>query len=591
MKTSDYIMKFLYDMWSDTIFSFSWWMITHLEDSAYLNKKIKLISVRHEQWWAFAAEWFSRSSDKIWIAMWTSWPWATNMITWIASAYFDSIPVIYITWQVNTCELTKNHQVRQTWFQETDIVSMVQNITKFSYQIKDISEVKYVLERAFFLASHWRKWPVLIDIPMNIQRSEIDVDGLVSYYDSEEYKKILNEDKNREKLLSNDVNITFKELQNSKKPIILIWWWCRQSWVRQILSKVVKNLNVPVVCSLQWLDVFSHKEKNYIWMIWVHWNRYANIALMNSDLVLVLWSRLDIRQTWALRDKFCSDAKIIHVDIDGNELWYNVKHTYKNIHQDLHKFLEILSMKEFKNNKIRNRWLDKINRVKSLLIGFETKEKDNWYYNMNYLFEKFSECLPKKSVMINDIWENQMRSSQSLNLWKNQQLLNCWWMWAMWFSLPAAIGAYFANSKSKIVSINWDWWFQLNIQELETISLHKIPLLIIILNNESLWMVKEFQNAYMEWRNIWTVIWYSCPDLKKIAAAFWLKYFKIWKGAAFKKIFNDAISQKSPIILDVKVSKTSKVVPKMMFWNSLDNQAPELPENIKNKISDLLHSN
>lgn len=591
MKISDYIIKFLCDMWSDTIFSFSWWMITHLEDSAYLNKKVKLISVRHEQWWAFAAEWFSRSSNKIWIAMWTSWPWATNMITWIGSAYFDSVPVIYITWQVNTYELTKNQQVRQTWFQETDIVSMVSNITKFSYQIKDISEVKYVLEKAFFICNHGRKWPVLIDIPMNIQRSEIDENSLISYYKSKEYQEIINEDKKREQILDNDVDILLKELNNSKKPIILVWWWCRLGGGKKILWKIVKKLNIPVVSSLQWLDVFNHNERNYIWMIWVHGNRYANITLMNADLVLVLWSRLDIRQTWALKDKFCSNAKIIHVDIDSNELWYNVKHTYKRIHQDLHKFLEMLATKELKNNQLRNKWLDEINKVKSLLISIETKKKDNWYYNMNYLFERFSEYLPKESVIVNDIWENQMWSSQSLNLWKDQQLLNCWWMWAMWFSLPTAMGAYFANPKKKIISVSWDWWFQLNMQELETISLHKIPLLMMVLNNKSLWMVKEFQNAYMWGRNIWTVIWYSCPNLKKIATAFWLKYFKIWKNSNLEKIFTNVLSQKLPTILEIEVSKASKVVPKMMFWNSLDNQAPELSENIKNKISDILHSN
>ena len=161
-------------------------------------------------------------------------------------------------------------------------------------------------------------------------------------------------------------------------------------------------------------------------------------------------------------------------------------------------------------------------------------------------------------------------------------------MWSMWFSLPAAIWAYFANPDCKAISINWDGWFQLNMQELETIAFHKIPLLIIVVNNNSLWMVREFQDAYFNWRNIWTVIGYSCPDISKIAKAYTLKYYKIWKKTNVKGIFCKALIEKQPTILEIQSSPKSQIVPKVMFGAPLDDQNPVLDKHMKDKITKIL---
>lgn len=586
MKISDYIINFIENKWTEFIFSVSWWMITNLEDSIFLNKKIKLISTKHEQAWAFAAEWYSKSTWKTWVAMWTSWPWATNLITWIASAYFDSTPVIYITWQVNTNEITQNIWIRQTGFQETDIISITQKITKFSIQIKDINEIRYILEKSFFIANNWRKWPILIDIPMNIQKQEIDENNLISYFDSKEYNQLINKEYTKEIDYLNIIEL----LKKSNKPIILVWWWCKFIKNKNDLKDIINKLNIPIVTSLMWLGIINNDNNHYIWMIWSYGNREANISLMNSDLILVLWSRLDIRQTWADKKKFIENKTIIHIDIDENELWYNIKDTQIKININLEiffkDFLEIL-----KKNKIQfdfKNWIDKLKKIK-IIISKVTNKKEHGFNNPLLILNDLSKLIDKNKIIINDVWQNQMISSTWFLLKWNDQILNSWWLWSMWFSLPAAVWAAFWNKDCFIISVNWDGWFQMNIQELETIKHHNLPILIIVLNNNSLWMVREFQDSYFGGRNIWTVIWYSCPNLQKIAKAYWLDYYKITKSS-YNKTLEKCSKINAPTILEIQQSPKSSII-KVMFWNTIDNQSPELDNKLKEKIQIILNKN
>jgi acetolactate synthase-1/2/3 large subunit len=376
-------------------------------------------------------------------------------------------------------------------------------------------------------------------------------------------------------------------LKKSTKPIILVWWWAKFIKNKNYIKELSKSFNIPIVSSLMWLDSVDHNFENYIWMIWSYWNREANISLMNSDLVLVLWSRLDIRQTWADKNKFTENKTIIHVDIDSNELWYNIKNTRIKINQDLDIFLENL-LEFIKKNDISldfNNCKTKTLKIKEI-ISKTINKKEIWYNNPIHIFKELSELIKKDKIIINDVWQNQMLSSTSFNLNDNDQILNSWWLWSMWFSLPTSIWASIWNKDNFIISVNWDWWFQINIQELESIKYHNLPILIIILNNNSLWMVREFQDSYFDGRNIWTVIWYSCPDFKKIAKAYWIDYLKIWKWN-FKWILEKSSQIKKPTILEIEQSHKSSIT-KVMFWNTIDNQSPDLDEKIKDKIKSLL---
>lgn len=583
MKASDYIISFLAEKESNTIFSFSGGMITHLEDSVFLSSWSKLISVKHEQAGAFAAEWYTRVSGHTWVAMATSGPWATNLVTGIASAYFDSLPVLYITGQVRTDELTPVHSwVRQTWFQETKIVPIVKPITKYASHIEDISRLRYELEKAYIFMHTGRKWPVLLDIPMNIQQLDIDPTTLPSYYESDEYKAFVKE----EFILDiEEIADIIQEIQSAKRPIILVGWWVQSSGAQKILSIFLERTHIPVVASLMGIDVVDHDYPWYIGMIWSYGVRCANILLSHADLIIVLGSRLDLRQTGAMKNEFAKNGKIIHIDIDKSELGYNVKHTQTRIHANVKDFLNLINSQDVTYSKFSD-WYTIIKKVKTLLPIYSTTSLHE-YIHPNYFFSRLTEINPAGTIYVNDVWQNQMWSSQSLRLKKWDRLLNSGWLGSMWFSIPVALGWAYAPWVNAVISINGDGWFQMNMQELETISSRNLPIWIVIMNNKSLGMVREFQDTYFEGRNIGTVIGYSCPDLSLVAKTYRMPYFKIEKAEDIDRVFPNISKVKWPYILEVIISGKAIVEPKMMYWDTLDKQSPVLPSETEKIIQEL----
>ncbi len=583
MKASDYIISFLASKESNVIFSLSGGMITHLEDSAFLNPESKLISVRHEQASAFAAEWYTRVSGQTAVAMATSGPWATNLVTGIASAFFDPIPVLYITGQVPTDELTPvDSEVRQTWFQETKIVSVVKPITKYAHHIEDASKLRYELERAYILMHTGRKWPILLDIPMNIQQLEIDPKTLPSYYDSDEYKSSI-----KEEIVLNTASITdiIHEIRSAKKPIILVGWWIRTSGAQEILASFLKKCHIPVVASLMGIDAVDHDYVWYIGMIGSYGVRHANILLSRADLVVVLGSRLDLRQTGAMKSEFVKYGKIIHIDIDKAELGYNVKHTQITLHADVVDFLNFINSQDIIYPEF-SEWYTIIHTIKGMLPVYPSRSL-HAYIHPNYFFSRFTEINPAGTIYVNDVWQNQMWASQSLYLKKWDRLLNSGWLGSMWFSIPVALGAAYAPWVKRVISFNGDGWFQMNIQELETISSRNLQVGIVILNNKSLGMVREFQDTYFEWRNVGTVIGYSCPDISLVANTYRMPYFKIERPEDIDQVFPEISKMKWPYILEVMISNHAIVEPKMMYRDTLDKQSPPLSTEIENIIKEL----
>lgn len=583
MKASDYIISFLTSKGSDAIFSLSGGMITHLEDSVFLHSEARLISVKHEQAWAFAAEWYTRVTGKTGVAMGTSGPWATNLITGIASAYFDSIPVLYITGQVRTDELTPHDSlVRQTGFQETKIVPIVQPITKYAKHITDISELRYELEKAYVWMHSGRKWPVLLDISMDVQRLEIDPDTLPSYYDSDEYLLVSKKD-----LIPTDIQVdeVIEMIKWAKRPIVLVGWGIQTSWSQALLSEFLENTHLPVVASLMGIDAVDHAYSWYIGMIGSYGVRCANILLSHADLVIVLGSRLDLRQTGAMKDEFIKNGRIIHIDIDESELGYNIKHTQTKIHADVVSFLRVINSKSHSYPNFSD-WYDTIRKIRKLLPLYSSDSLYE-YIHPNYFFSVFSRVMWENTVYVNDVGQNQMWASQSILLKKWSRLLNCGWLWSMGFSLPAALGASFAPWIKRVISSNGDGGFQMNIQELETISARNLPIGIIVMNNESLGMVREFQDTYFDGRNIGTVIGYSCPNLALIANAYRIPYFKIEQPKDIEWVFSEIIKIEWPYILEVMISNRAIVEPKMLYGSTLDKQSPPLPREIEEKIQEL----
>ena len=534
-------------------------MITQILDSLYQEGKIRIISTKHEQAAAFAAEGFARESNIPGIALATSGPGATNLLTAIGSCYFDAVPTIFITGQVNTHELKKDKEIRQLGFQETDIVSMAKPICKKAYQLEKGRDIVKILEEAFEIALSGRMGPVLIDIPMNVQR-EVAIENY-------EFKKIA------PKPVTNSISDQFwKELnskiQKSQKPIILVGRGILKN--KALLKKFVEKSNIPIVTSLLAIDAIESNHFLKGGMIGSYGNRWSNKAIGNSDLLLVIGSRLDIRQTGADVTGFSTNKIIYQVDVDTNEINNRVKNTI-GINTTAEDFLNQAVQKiEYKDTRA---WMEMIKEDKRLFPDTE-ELKGIEGINPNVFLKQLSQLSPLAKSFIADVGSHQMWAAQSVVLNENQTFHSSGGMGAMGFSLPAAIGVALAADKP-VVSISGDGGFQLNIQELQTIVHYQLPIKIVIINNESLGMIRQFQDSYFDGRHQSTVWGYSAPDFQKIALAYGIDAFTIDKEeeieAGLQKMW---LKPDQPFLLQVRIDKKTNVYPKIAFGKSITEMEP-----------------
>ncbi|HDY66907.1 MAG TPA: thiamine pyrophosphate-binding protein [Candidatus Scalindua sp.] len=583
MKLSDHVIDFLVSEGVTHIFEVAGGALAHLFDSMYDRKDISTVSMHHEMAAAIAAEGYSRVSGNIGVAMATSGPGATNLITGIGSCFFDSIPCLFITGQVNTYEFKFDRPVRQVGFQETDIVNIVKPIVKDAEIVTDPNKIKYYLEKSVHIAKSGRPGPVLLDIPLNIQRADINPESLESFY-----KSSPNESVNE---LDNIVKRIVQLIKSSLRPVVLVGGGVRLSKAQDELLQFIYKTRIPVVTSLMGLDSLPHNDQSVVGMIGSYGNRYANLTIANSDLVLALGTRLDTRQTGTKPETFARCAKIIHVDIDPYELNNKIKADF-SINSDVKQFLFALNncIGEYDNSKIES-WRQIIKRYKERYPPHKIPAND--IIEPNFFIHRLSEFLPEDTIICVDVGQIQMWAAQSLEIKKSQRFLTQGGMGSMGSALPMAIGASFAQPDKTIVVITGDGGFQLNIQELQTIYYHKLPIKIILLNNCCYGMVRQFQEQYFNCRFQSTVVGYSCPNFQDVVSAYKIPARKIIHNTevvkAFQKLFNDA----QPMLLEVGINPNFKALPKLSVNRPIEDQDPLLSrdELKSNMLIDILPEN
>lgn len=575
MKLSDYIIDFLVENGITHVFEVIGGAISHIMDSFYDRQDIKAVTMHHEQAAAFAAEGYSRITGNFGVALATSGPGATNLITGIGSSYFDSIPCIYITGQVNTYEYKFDKPIRQLGFQETDIVSMVKPITKYAEMITDPQMIKYTLQKALFMAKTGRPGPILVDIPLNIQRANIKIDELESFYSSKDQSQMV---KSNSKNYSTQNLLEIANLiKKSKRPIILIGGGARLSKSTDLIYNFVKKFNIPVVCSLNGLDAFPHDDSLFFGMIGAYGNRYSNLAIANCDLVICFGSRLDARQTGTQKSYFAREARIIRVDIDESELSMPIKSNPSDeilINADLKGFLTDLCKKVKKEDvSPRDKWLRYLNHWRQKYPS-SNPPKNPQNINPHTFLSKLSHDIPNIKIICVDTGQNQMWAAQSFVIKKDQRLLTDGGMGAMGFALPTAIGAAMALGKSKVLVIVGDGGMQINIQELNTIVRNSLPIKIIVLNNKSLGMVRQFQTLYFRNRLQSTVKGYTPPDFVKISEAYKIKSFKLTKYNEYDEVIPKFLNYDGPSLLEVTIETEIDSFPKLVVNYPIEDQYP-----------------
>ncbi|EHI98535.1 Acetolactate synthase [Clostridium sp. DL-VIII] len=570
MKVSDYIVSFLIERGISDVFGYPGGMVTHLMDSFDKYKEHILIHLNyHEQGAAFSACGYAQVSNKPGIAYATSGPGATNLVTGIANAYFDSIPCIFITGQVNTYEAKGNLPIRQKGFQETDIVSIVKSITKYAVKIENEKDIRYELEKAFYLSSNGRKGPVLIDIPMNIQRADVILEELRCY--EENKSKIDNLD-------YNDMKSTMlKILKSSKKPVILAGNGINIANAIKKFRRFVKLTGIPVVTSMIGRDVLPSNTKNNYGFIGAYGHRCANFIISNSDLIISLGSRLDCRQTGSNLKIFADRAKLLRVDIDDFELTNRIKADEISILADLEKMIPMLNANEFKLKANYKKWIDACTKIKK-----ELKDIDSQYENS--VVKEFSSIVPDDSIITTDVGQNQVWIAQSFVIKSNQRMLFSGGHGAMGYSLPCAIGAYYGSRKS-VISFNGDGGLQMNIQELQFIARENIPVKVILLNNKSLGMIRHFQEMYLDSNFVQTKKekGYTTPDFQKIAKAYGLPYMKINSIEEISKCASGLVDE-NPCFIEICLTDATYLYPKLAINKPIYDQDPALDREMFNRL-------
>jgi acetolactate synthase-1/2/3 large subunit len=552
--------------------------ISFTVDAFSRNKFIKYTCVAHEQAAAIMADAYSRSGKGFGATMVTSGPGAQNLITGIACSWFDSVPVIHISGQVNTFELSSNNKttkrLRQLGFQETDIVSMVKPITKFAYQLKNPNEIKYILEKAYRIAKQGRPGPVLIDIPMNFQKTVINLAKIKKF----KYQKI-----NKKNLKNKTYIYKLEELlKNSKRPVLVIGGGVRISGAVNELYKFLNKTNIPIVTTWSGLDVIDYNHKNYLGSIGVYGSRAANFAVQNSDLVLNFGSRLDTRVTGGRPETFARYAKIISVDVDKEEL--NKKrglNIYLKINLDLKYFLTLFNA-EFKkfSHLVNKDWEDVCLRWKLSYPSVRNiYSKQIKYVNPYYFFEKLSNKLNNKDIIVADTGANLTWAIQAFKIKIGQIFFSAFGNSPMGYALPAALGASLANNKKRIICITGDAGLQINIQELQTMVANSIPIKIFVINNKGYGIIKQFQELYLKKRYeaINPSKGVTNPDFRKISNAYNINYSEIDNNKKIEKILHNILQSKKAEFVNILINPNQKIIPKLQFGRPIEDLSPLLP--------------
>lgn len=506
---------------------------------ALYDAPINFILTRHEQGAAHAADGYARVTGEVGVCLATSGPGAANLVTGIATAYMDSIPMVAFTGQVKT------HLIGNDAFQEADVTGITRPITKHNYLVKDVKDLAQTIRNAFYLAQSGRPGPVLIDLPVDVTLAEANFN----------YPKHSDHIGYRPTIVGHPGQIkkAAKMIARSERPIIYAGGGIIISGASAELRKLVKKIEVPITTTLLGLGCFPESHKLSLGMLGMHGTAYANHAIMESDLIIAIGARFDDRVTGRL-DAFAPHAKIIHIDIDPSSISKNVKVDVpivgdaNNILSHLNRIVKKPQIKE---------WQDKIGYWKK---KYPLTYKKDSKLRPQYVVEEIDKLTKGKAIICTEVGQNQMWAAQFYSYTKPRSFISSGGFGTMGYGLPAAIGAQVGDPKAIVFDIAGDGSIQMNIQELATAVVNKLPIKIAILNNCYLGMVRQWQELFYKRRYSYT---HLCnPDFVKIAEAYGAKGIRIDKKKDVQRAIETALAiNDRPTILDFLIEQEENVYP------------------------------
>lgn len=572
MKVSDYIVNYFVEKDICDFFGYQGTMIAHFVDSIGNNAKAKNHVCYNEQGASFAACGYSSSTGKCAVAYATSGPGALNLVSGIANAYYDSIPVVFITGQINTYERYEHiEDLRQNAFQETKTVEICRPITKFAREIKDPSEIPAALETAYRLATTGRKGPVLLDLPMNIQRAEIEVPATMQEKQPSDLQS------------ENPIDILEQALASASRPVLMLGnGICRAD--RASFIRFAEKLNLPIVTSLMGKDILPQSHPlNFGFIGGAYGHRYANmIVAAKADQIIAVGCSLCTRQTGTKVNEFAPNAKVLRFDIDPNELKRKIKHDEIGIlmnSTDLARALDTNQNRWERWPQVSEQWLDFCRRYKDFCVSFD---KTVTYGLPNQVIDAINAHIKENDIVACDVGQHMMWVGQSLQSKKGLTIMFSGAHGAMGYALPAAIGAGIANPNKTVYCFCGDGAFQMNIQELQWLKNEDLDVVILVLNNNCLGLITQQQDSLFNGNYHGAASpEFSSPNFTEVAMAYGIDAVQINQVEQIDSVLQH--HQKGhPLLVEFVFNEPTKAYPKTNFGNLIYNQEPALPQDVLN---------
>ncbi len=556
---SQIIIECLLEQGVDTIFGYPGGAILNVYDELYrYQDRIRHILTSHEQGAAHAADGYARATGRVGVCMATSGPGATNLVTGIATAYMDSVPLVAITCNVNLPLLGKDS------FQEVDIAGITMPITKHSFIVKDVENLAAVMRRAFKIAQTGRPGPVLVDVTK-------DVTGAITDFAPQTPDII---PRQVDTIDQHDIEDVLSVIRKSEKPMIFVGGGAVISGAEKELAEFVQKVDAPVTDTLMGKGAFDGTDPYYTGMLGMHGTKTANLSVTESDLLLVLGARFSDRVT-GNASKFAYNAKIVHIDIDPAEINKNIQVDYSII-GDLKSILEILNKKL--EQQFHKAWIDRVMaRKEALPMTYKTDVLTG-----PYVVERVSEITNNEAIITTDVGQHQMWAAQYYKYRRPRQLLTSGGMGTMGYGLGACIGAKTAMPDKVVINMAGDGCFRMNMNEIATATRYNIPIVQIIFNNHALGMVRQWQTLFYGRRYSQTIL-EDKVDYCKVSEAMGAKAIRVTKKEEVDDAIRTATEANEPYVIEVVIDHDDKVWPMVAPGAAIEDSFDEKDQ--ENRVS------
>ncbi|WP_347098177.1 acetolactate synthase large subunit [Streptococcus oralis] len=536
---SDLVLETLRDLGIDTIFGYPGGAVLPLYDAIYNFKGIRHILGRHEQGCLHEAEGYAKSTGKLGVAVVTSGPGATNAITGIADAMSDSVPLLVFTGQVARAGIGKDA------FQEADIVGITMPITKYNYQVRETADIPRIITEAVHIATTGRPGPVVIDLPKDVSALETEFI----------YSPEVNLPSYQPTLDPNDMQIKkiLKQLSKAKKPVLLAGGGISYAEASKELNEFAERYQIPVVTSLLGQGTIATSHPLFLGMGGMHGSFAANIAMTEADFMISIGCRFDDRLTGNPKT-FAKNAKVAHIDIDPAEIGKIISADIPVV-GDAKKALQMLLAEPTVHNNTE-KWIEKVTKDKNRVRSYDKKER---VVQPQAVIERIGELTNGDAIVVTDVGQHQMWTAQYYPYQNERQLVTSGGLGTMGFGVPAAIGAKIANPEKEVILFVGDGGFQMTNQELAILNIYKVPIKVVMLNNHSLGMVRQWQESFYEGRTSESVF-DTLPDFQLMAQAYGIKNYKFDNPETIEKDL-EVILEDVPMFIEVDISRKEQVLP------------------------------